>query len=76
MTAPPTTAPGLRASRCSASRHSPVGSVELDRSGFDFGDRHQLYRIFGLMKAYEMSTRRFTSTKMIARKRIPPWSTG
>src|SRR5439155_7148366 len=34
------------------------------------------YRIRGLMIAYEMSTTRLTSTKTVARKRIPAWRTG
>ena len=38
-------------------------------------DAHE-YRILGLMKAYDTSTTRFTRTKMMAMKRIPPWSTG
>jgi hypothetical protein len=49
--------------------------LELDFSGFELGDAHETL-ILGLMSAYERSTSRLTSTKMMARKRIPPWSTG
>ena len=49
--------------------------LELDLDGLELGDAHE-NRIRGLMIAYEMSTIRLTRTKTIARKRIPPWSTG
>src|SRR6266496_15558 len=52
------------------------GSLDLNLSCFELGDRNQLYRMRGLMIAYEMSTSRFTRTNTIARKRMPPCKTG
>src|SRR6266536_2475830 len=54
----------------------PARRFELDLSGFELDDGHQLSRIRGLMIAYETSTSRFTSTKTTARKRMPPCRTG
>jgi hypothetical protein len=56
---------GARAEACPKEESEPKAS-----------DAHQLYRIRGLMMAYEMSTSRFTRTNTSARKRIPPCSTG
>src|ERR687897_600288 len=68
----PMIAPGLRRSREKASD----GCLELDFPGLDLRDRHQLSRIRGLRRAYEMSTIRLTRTKTSAMKRIPPCRTG
>src|SRR5438067_11455465 len=54
----------------------PRRRLDLDLTRFEFGDAHQLYRMRGLMIAYERSTSRFTSTKTSARNRIPPCRTG